>query len=489
MLGMFVQAIRSFQRPYAARRWTLDDWNHYLSGLHSLGYDEVLCSTQLDSMPHHPTESDQAFLAMIGQVIDLAHQRYGMKFMVGGGANTIGNDKAAATTFELREDVECSGLVDPRDPAAVAAFLEARRRMLTPLRDADAFVMIDSDGGGYRGTTDEDFVTLMAAQLQIFRELNPRVEMICWMWNGWENWSRHMEAEAAASPGAPVPPAEWNNREHDKILALMQERIEEPWSLYACWGMHQESAERLAMRDKLKYYPFNLLGDIDGSSPLTRYAPRAMAEGFAAYSPAQYPRGVMGNVWSPPLSLPHTYLFAHFARGGTEATVDLERFAEDVVPGVGAAVARAWQAIGDDDPATQRMHAAVMRREADTPRRAGTSSGLLFGDARRFLEDLAANLEIHAALADLAAANSAGRELTPALRVLLQHLRSFHQRLGDVGVVGWSSYEALEAAVKTIGIPFGDSDIPAIQAILQLYPCSYFYPTKLIEHLEEYCRS
>lgn len=489
MLGIYMQGLRSFHRPYATRRWTLEDWTHYLSGLNSLGYDEVLCCVMFDTMPANLTASDSAFLAMIGQVIDLAHNQYGMKFMVGGSANGIGNDKAAGSTYELRNDVECGSLVNPRDPAAVSGFLEARRRMLAPLRNADALVMIDSDGGGYAGTTDEDFVALMAAQLRIFRELNPRGEMILWMWCGWENFSRRMECEARAKPGEPVPEPAWDSREHDRILSLMKDRIEEPWSLCACWDMHRESAERMALGHKLKFYPFNLLGDPDGGPPLTRYAPRAMAEGFRKFSPAAYPRGIMGNNWSPPLALPQTYLFAHFARGGTEATADLEGFAGDVLPGAGAVVARAWRAIGGADPAEQRACAEAVRREADKPQRTGRSSGLLLGDAARFLADLAANLEIYAALADLASANSAGRDLKPALRVFLRHMRPFQERLGDVGFTGWKSYEALEAVVTKIAVPLGDSDIPAIDRILKMYPSVYFYAKKLLDNLEEYCRA
>lgn len=152
--------------------------------------------------------------------------------------------------------------------------------------------------------------------------------------------------------------------------------------------------------------------------------------------------------WSPPLALPQTYLFAHFAQGGTEANIDLERFGEDVIPGAGALLARAWQAsYSGADPAELRKGAEAIRREADKPQRTGKSSSLMLGDAKRFLADLPANLEIYAALTDLAAANSADRDLKLALRVFLKHMRPFQDRLGHVGFCGWLSFEALEAVV------------------------------------------
>ena len=55
--------------------------------------------------------------------------------------------------------------------------------------------------------------------------------------------------------------------------------------------------------------------------------------------------GTMANAQTHCLQLPHTYLFAHLARGGTAGDADLESFAERLLPGVGEVVARGWQAI------------------------------------------------------------------------------------------------------------------------------------------------
>src|SRR5690348_109264 len=145
MLGMYVHTHWAYNHPYAARTWTLQDWEGYLAGLAALGYDFILLWPQLDCMPVEPNASDRAYLAKVAQVIDLAHDTYHMRFGIVAAPNTIGNDKSPAYAFEDRPYFVCEHKVNPKDPQAVAQFLAGRRRQLAPLGHADAFFMIDSD--------------------------------------------------------------------------------------------------------------------------------------------------------------------------------------------------------------------------------------------------------------------------------------------------------------------------------------------------------
>jgi len=63
MLGMYVHTHWGYDRPYCARAWILADWEDYLEGLVSLGFDSVLFWPLLDCMPPRPNRSDRAFLA------------------------------------------------------------------------------------------------------------------------------------------------------------------------------------------------------------------------------------------------------------------------------------------------------------------------------------------------------------------------------------------------------------------------------------------
>ena len=169
MLGMYIHLHWSYNHPYAARTWGLSDWRSYLDGLRSLDYDFIQIWPMLDSMPPEPTASDLAFLDKLGQVIRMAQDEMGMRVAIVSCPNTIGNARSSSYGFEDRPYFACEWKVDPRDPAAVEALLAGRRKQFAPLRHADAVGVIDSDPGGYIGSTNEEFVTLMAGHIAVMR--------------------------------------------------------------------------------------------------------------------------------------------------------------------------------------------------------------------------------------------------------------------------------------------------------------------------------
>ena len=250
MLGMYVHTHWAYNHPYAARTWTLDDWRSYLSGLASLRYDYVMVWPQLDSMPPDPNASDRAFLQKLGRVIRMAHDDFGMKVAVTVSPNCIGNENAASYTFEERPYFICERKLNPRDKSAIEPFLSARRKQIEPIGHADALAMIDSDPGGYIGSTNEEFVTLMAAQLGLFRAVNPEAEIIYWMHMGWENYNRFWAEASQRKPGDPSPKVGWDNTDFAETLSLIRDRIPEPWSVFCRTSFHMKATEQLGLEHK-----------------------------------------------------------------------------------------------------------------------------------------------------------------------------------------------------------------------------------------------
>jgi hypothetical protein len=449
---MYVHTHWAYQHPYAARSWTLQDWEGYLSGLRALGYDFVLLWPQLDCMPPQPNATDQAYLAKIARVIDLAHQRFGMRFAITASPNTIGNAQAPAYAFEQRPYFVCEQKVNPKDAHAVASFLAGRRRQLAPLAHADAFFMIDSDPGGYIGSSNAEFVTLMKAQLDILREANPNMEMVYWMWVGWQNYNAFWAKAAHQKPGDPDPQIDWNINDFLETLPLMQAHIPEPWSVTASTPVHLQATDALGLGQKRLFYPYGLI-EGEPTYPLTNYAPHMLTERLRNYSPAVYPRGVLANSQTHCVQLPGAYLFAHFAQGGTLATLDLESFAARVIPGSAKIVARAWELVESGVAAAQHAAANAVRGEIGKPHASADASGLLFGDADRFLADLAANLEIRAGLLELREAVDAQRDVKGALRRLLAQLLPYQARVGFVDAYYGPLHDGLNEQVARLGEP------------------------------------
>ena len=89
MLGFYIHTHWGYNHPYAARTWTLEDWENYLGGLKALGYDMFMIWPLLDSMPLNLNPSDRAWLDKLRQVIDMAHERFGMKVALCANSNTM----------------------------------------------------------------------------------------------------------------------------------------------------------------------------------------------------------------------------------------------------------------------------------------------------------------------------------------------------------------------------------------------------------------
>jgi hypothetical protein len=447
---MYVHTHWGYNRPYAARTWTVEDWHGYLQGLSRLGFNTVKIWPQLDSMPPEPTASDRAYLQDLGTVIDTAHAEFGMKIIIVLTGNCIGNDNSANYEFKSRPYFGCEKKVNPKDKAEVAQLLQARRNHLSYLRNADAITIIDSDPGGFIDSTNEEFADLCAAQTKVFREMNPKGEFIYWMLMGWENYNTFWKAQRD-DPNA--TPNMWDFRDgldFKVTLKFMKERIPEPWSVFAGLPEHAQALEANGLSHKAMYYPY---GVIEGEPVFPVTICTGVVNGVPSPECRPHPLGQMGNAQTHCLQLPHTYWFAHLAQGGTMADSDLVGFADKILPGRGELIADGWRAIESADGGWQIKLAKDLRAQAGKKHQLGELSGLLFGDADRFLIDLAMNLELRAALTDLVAAMELKCLIKAKLEVVWERLSAYQQRLGFVDAYGGILYERFNQQLKKLEDP------------------------------------
>ncbi|MEI7435715.1 MAG: hypothetical protein WCL16_02780 [bacterium] len=447
MLGMYVHTHWGYNRPYAARSWTLADWQGYLRGLRELGYDMVMLWPQLDCMPPEPTASDRAFLAKAAGAIDCAHD-LGMKFFLTGGPNVIGNDESGKYEFENRPYFRCEQKVNPGDPAAMQRFLQGRRRQLEPLAKADALAIIDSDPGGYVGSTNDQFVELLQSQIGLFRQLNPKAELIYWMWLGWENYNQFW---AQTQAGVAEPRWHWHLPDYLQTLTRMKSVLVEPWSVTATMPEHFQAIEQMQLENKRLFLPYGAI-EIEPNFPLTNFDAPRIAGFFEAIKGQSTPLRCMGNAQTHCLQLPGTYLFAHIAQGGRAETADWESFADGLLPGLGRPIADAWRAI-NEPPDRQRQAGNSIRSLIGKDHQMGRYGGLLFGDPNRFLTDLADNLELRAALFDFKSAVAGNADVRARLLTAMDVLIPYQKRLGFVDAYFGTFYELFNAPLAKLKHP------------------------------------
>src|SRR5262249_39407782 len=159
LVGMYVHQHWPYNHPYAARTWTLEDWKGYAEALERLGYNSVLIWPVLETMPEPLTPSDRASLEKTGKVIDMLHQQFRMRVYIALCPNIVADNKVASqATFEKRHFFYSDLRVNPGDPVALKKMIDGREKLFKYLTKADGVAIIDSDPGGYVGSTNAEFV-------------------------------------------------------------------------------------------------------------------------------------------------------------------------------------------------------------------------------------------------------------------------------------------------------------------------------------------
>ncbi len=431
MVGMYVHQHWPYNRPYCARTWTDADWRGYADGLHRLGYNTVLIWPVLETVPDPPTQSDIESLQKHGRAIRMLQQDYGMRVYIALSPNVVPDDEAASRfAFEKRHYFHCDRRVNPGDPAAMRAMMQRRRRLFEYLAASDGVCIIDSDPGGYVGSTNQEFVNLLVEHRRMFDSLRPGIELVYWMHAGWLGYNRFYKTGKLTFS---------TDEENLDCLTRLMEANPEPWGL----ANGLPFAERLGIADRVISFNY---GRIEGepSFPLTNFGGKSAWEGGAAPGP----RGVMGNAQTHCVQLPNTFAFARGAAGMPVDEDDYVAFAGDLLPGLGKLIVEGWAALSGDVAARMREAAASIRALEPGTHEPGPLEGLLFGDPDRFLTDLAMQLDMRAAYTDLKSADlPPTRERVAAFAEAASRWQARH---GYENTWWWPD---LDATLRRIGSP------------------------------------
>jgi hypothetical protein len=420
LVGMYIHQHWPYNYPYAARTWQVGDYRGYCGGLKALGYNSVMIWPVLETIPSPMTESDRANLTKIAAVINMLHNELGMRAYIVLCPNVGVNDaEARKATFEKRHFFYCDTRVNPADPKALADLIGRRKEVFRPLAKVDGIAIIDSDPGGYPGSTNPEFVNLLLAHRKMFDSLRPGIELVYWVHVGWPAYGRHYK----------YGKFNYNTKaEYVEALTLLKQANPEPWGI----ANGLAYAEKVGVAGRVVSYNY---GRIEGepSLPMTRF------DYTGAYDAGKSkgPRGVMGNAQTHCVQLPNTFAFARGATGKPIARDDFVRFAEDLIPGQGELMVQAWESLDKGNSATMRTLADRLEKLPDDKLRAGTLQGLLFNNPRRFVVDLAYMLRLKAAYDDYVAASESGPGAKAALSGFADALSAWQQRTGYENMWNW----------------------------------------------------
>jgi hypothetical protein len=425
IIGMYVHQHWPYNYPYAARTWTLEDYRGYADGLTKLGFNTIMIWPVLETMPDPLTPSDRASLQKTAAVIDLLHREFALRVWIALCPNVAADDaKASEAPFERRHFFACDTRINPADAAAMTQLIARRERLLAPLAEIDGVSIIDSDPGGYPGSSNAEFVNLLMQHRKMLDRLRPGIELIYWMHVGWQGYCRFYKTGKLvfATP-----------QENADILSRLKTLNPQPWGI----ANGLAYAEKLGLASKVISFSY---GRIEGepSFPMTNFSPEnAYAGGRDSAS-----RGVMGNAQTHCLQLPNTFAFARGATGKSITKEDYTRFANDLIPGQGPLILRAWQATSGNDPATMQELAASLEALPDSNLKPGPLKGLLFGSPRRFITDLAMQLRLRAAYEAFCSAAQNGEPLKEPMRDFVAAADRWQRRHGYENSWSWPGLES-----------------------------------------------
>ncbi len=405
MVGMYVHQHWPYNHPYAARTWTVADWRGYAGGLKLLGFNTILIWPIMETMPNPLTPSDRASLNKIGKVIDMLHKEHKMRVYIVICPNiSAKNEEARKATFENRHYYYCEDLVNPRDPVALKKLVDWRETLMKPVKNVDGVAIIDSDPGGWPGSTNEEFVNLLDAHRKMFDRVRPGIELLYWMHAGWRGWGRLYETGKLNTLGTPA--------EHEETVKLLMAKNPEPWGM----ANGLPIAKKLGIEKKIISFNYGMI-EAEPSFPMTNFT------GDRAYAGASSdaPRGVMGNAQTHCVQLPNTFAFSRGAAGKPITEADWNGFADDLIPGYGHEILAAWRNLSGGDAQPMLTSAVALERIASTKPEGGRLKGLLFGSPVRFLNDLTMMLRQKAAIEEFAAAVSSGSNPKAALKSVIDH--------------------------------------------------------------------
>lgn len=448
-LGMYVHMHWGYNHPYAARTWTLEDWRGYAGGLAALGFNLIMIWPMLEIIPDPLTKSDIAHLEKMRQVIDLLHSDFGMDVIITLGANVIGNEHAREFPFEIRPYFKCDQRLNPGNKHDVDRLIQFRRNLYAYLAKADGIAIIDSDPGGYIGSTNDEFSNLLWRHIDMVHEYNPSAQLYYWMWMGWEAynkmWKEVQEGKLARF--------DITSTDFKSVIRKLMERPNELWRILSCQPIHQEIVDEFGIQDRAMFFPYGLV-EKEPTFPRTNCDPDDIYKEFAAFDFNGTGLGQMANSQTHAVQQPNTYIFAHFAKGGTRDSVDLPKFADGLIPGSGKLIAQAWEALNESDPVHIREISSLVRKEIELATNStGPFSGLLLRTPKQFLDDLALQLDWHADMREFSAAIDHNNDWHKPLNALISSWNQWYLRTGFTETHCSLGIEFIHSALRKLHTP------------------------------------
>ncbi len=305
--GLYVHACWLYNYPFATRTWNRQDYDKMFRLLRILGYDRVMLWPMMEAIPMPMSAEDAEALRDYRNVVEDARKDGLECWLVQSVCTT--DRKIAEKPWSHRNFYAVRKDVRLDDPAQAEPWFQHRAAMLAVLNNADAYVTIDSDPGGYPGAKAEDYFKVFQRDRQIIDRVGARPtqqKVVPWLWGGWGTrlWTE---------PTAPQVARE---------LAVFSSAISDGWELmpgrnggdYGCGRVNMGLVDKAGL---MPYSTLMLYDSIEAEPGVPNTKLQFQDIRRALRQELQYAgtaRGCFGNCQTAILELPNIYFFLRGAR-------------------------------------------------------------------------------------------------------------------------------------------------------------------------------
>jgi hypothetical protein len=394
--------------PYAFRAWKEADWKRFVDLAWAQRINLFYLWPFMEVLPVPLSPADEAYLQEVRRVVDYAQRQRGMDVWIMQSANRIGVSDCNTPDPRFRPYWvnDCQKDMNPADPEQFARIERSFGALYTIVDNANAYVMIDSDPGGWPQSPLSDQARIFQAARRLLDQHavpGTRPMLIDWMHVG---WGRH---KFFTSTDSVVAAYDWTDKNPDESdVAFMGETIRtfkaqvpEPWGLIAGQPPYLSIVAQEQVLGRTVYLPYGAI-ESEPAFPATNLGQDSVRRVFTRAGEFAGLRGVMGNNQLVLLQFPRThYFFAsawdtrYLDRSEPDALLDLAGL---LYPEQRQLIADAFLALRETD--AERIAALVSRLESierSGAGRPGALGRLLFPDSLAIARNLRMQLEIRRA--------------------------------------------------------------------------------------------
>ena len=380
-----------FKYPYSFRRWQEADWQRYLDILAYQGVNLFYLWPFMEIMPVPLSAEDQAYLEECRRLIDYAHEKHGMEVWIMQCTNRVAKDRCGVADPKARpywrptqEDLR------PGDPKSFEAIMASREVLYRMLSNVDGVCNIDSDPGWCSDCPLDDYVNVLKGCRSLLDRYNvhgKQAKLMSWMWAGWGQKAEKF----------------FDTADQERTVGLMKRTLTGDWGLVAGRFDFLPICRRAGMMDRTVLLPYGMIEN-EPSYPWTNVGLEGIGKSWEQELPANPDlTGVIGNVQTPLLQLPHVYYLTSLLWNTdyrkTSEKDALLQLGTDLYPEHAQLMANSYLGLKESDPGRVAFWANRLEELSRNNQlgRLGIIGRKLFPDSSSVARGLAMQLHLHEA--------------------------------------------------------------------------------------------